>query len=75
MCKGFFGRKSFLVKAAAIYILVGIPTMSYFALGETLLWLSIYLYIYYSDGLPSFRDDYVTLKSVGWSGRRFRYLV
>ena len=75
MCKGFFGRKSFLVKAAAIYILVGIPTMSYFALGETLLWLSIYLYVYYSDGLPSFRDDYVTLKSVGWSGRRFRYLV
>ncbi len=75
MVKGLVSKKSFLVKASAIYILVGIPTLSYFGLGETLLWLSFYLYIYYADGLASFQDNYVTPRRVGWEGRRFRSLA
>lgn len=73
--KGLFGQKSFLVKACAIYVIVGIPTMSYFALGETLLWLSIYLYCYYSDGLPLFRDDTVSAKLISWTTRKYRSIA
>ena len=60
MCvKAFTRHKSFLVKACAIYVLVGIPTMSYFAIAESLLWLSVYLYVYYSDGSPSFDEPVI----------------
>lgn len=71
-CKAFFDRqKSFLVRASAIYILIGSVTLSYFAIGETLLWLSIFLYMYYSDGDPSFNDNPGTRARVGWAGRRY----
>ena len=70
--KAFSRKKSLLVKACAIYTLTGILTMSYFAIGESLLWLSLYLYIYYSDALPSFRDRTVRKRFTGWSPRSFR---
>lgn len=74
--KGLLNRnKSFLVRASAIYILVGSLTLSFFAFGETLLWLSIYLYMFYSDGEPYFNDRSVTATYVGWSGRRFRSIA
>lgn len=75
MFKGLFEKKSFIVKASALYVLVGIPTLSFFGMGETLLWLSIYLYVYYSDNLPVFRDDYVTAKSISWTVRRYRSIA
>jgi len=67
--RGFFVRKSMAVKAGAIYILVGAPTMSFFAFGETLLWLSIYLYMYYSESVPGYADNRVSQRRVGWEGR------
>ena len=70
--KGLVEKKSFLVKACAIYIIVGIPTLSFYGIGESLLWLSIYLYVYYSDNLPVFRDDSKTVRSIGWTKGRFR---
>lgn len=67
-------RKSFLVRASSIYILAGALTLSFFAFGETLLWLSIYLYMYYSDGELTFNDRTVTKTYVGWAGKKFRSL-
>ena len=55
----FTRHKSFLVRACAIYLLVGAPTMSYFGIGESLLWLSVYLYTYYSDGSLSFDEPVI----------------
>lgn len=52
----FTRKKSFLVKSCAIYTLTGTLTMSYFGISESLVWLAIYLYLYYSDGLPRFSD-------------------
>lgn len=54
--KGFSPGKSFLVKASAIYTLVGAMTLSYFAFGETLLCLSCYLYLYYVSDSPRFQE-------------------
>ncbi len=73
--KAFTRKKSFLVRACAIYLLAGSLTMSYFALGESLLWLSIYLYIYYSDGLPSFAERPSRKRFTGWSARSFHPAV
>ena len=73
--KGLAEKKSFLVKASALYILVGIPTLSFFGIGESILWLSIFLYVYYSDGLDTFRDDTVTVRKVGWCGNRYRSIA
>ena len=73
--KGLAEKKSFLVKASALYILVGIPTLSFFGIGESILWLSIFLYVYYSDGLDTFRDDTVTVRKVGWGGNRYRSIA
>jgi len=74
MCiKAFAKSKSFLVKACSIYILIGIPTMSYFAIGESLLWLSVFLYVFYSDQLPSFFQP-VRRKVVGLNEVRYRSL-
>ena len=73
--KGLAEKKSFLVKASALYIIVGIPTLSFFGIGESILWLSIYLYVYYSDNLPVFRDDTVTVRKVGWGGTRYRSIA
>jgi len=74
MCiKAFAKPKSFLVKACSIYILIGIPTMSYFAIGESLLWLSVFLYVFYSDQLPSFFQS-VRRKVVGLNEVRYRSL-
>ena len=53
---GLVRKKSITVRAAAIYILTGAVTLSFFAFGETLLWLSIYLYMYYVDGDPAYVD-------------------
>ena len=48
--KGLASRwKPFIVRAAAIYVLVGALTLSYFALGESMMWLSIFFYLYYSE--------------------------
>lgn len=69
--KAFTRKKSFLVKSCAIYTLVGTLTMSYFAIGESLLWLSIYLYIYYSDGLPFFNAQPTGKKFLARSFSRF----
>ena len=52
----FIRKKSFLVKSCAIYTLTGTLTMSYFGISESLVWLAIYLYLYYSDGHPRFSD-------------------
>lgn len=65
--KAFTRKKSFLVKACALYTVTGALTMSYFAISESLLWLSIYLYVYYSDGLPSFSERMVRKGFTGWS--------
>ena len=54
--KGFSPRKSFLVKASAIYTLTGILSLSYIAFGETLLWFSCYLYLYYASSSPQFQE-------------------
>ena len=72
MIKGLSKKKSFLVNACAIYILVGIPTLSFFAFGETLLWLSFYLFILNSDSSPTFVDIPVRKRMVGWGGYRYR---
>lgn len=65
--KGLSRRKSFAVRAAAIYILTGTLTLSFFAFGETLLWLSIYLYMYYVDGDPDYVDNRVTKRKFSWT--------
>lgn len=70
--KGLFRRKSFAVNAAAIYILTGALTLSFFAFGETLLWLSIYLYMYYVDGNPSYVDNQITRRRFSWTTWRYR---
>lgn len=72
--RAFTRKKSFMVKACAIYTLVGTFTMSYFALGESLLWLSIYLYLYYADGLPSFVERPSRRRSYGWTAPWYRSL-
>lgn len=73
--KAFTRKKSFMVRSCAIYILVGTFTMSYFALGESLLWLSTYLYLYYSDGLPSFVEQPSRKRFIGWSPSSFRTIA
>jgi len=70
--KGLFRRKSFAVNAAAIYILTGALTLSFFAFGETLLWLSIYLYMYYVDGNSSYVDNRITRRRFSWTTWRYR---
>ena len=54
--KGLASRESFLVRASALYILTGSLTLSCFSFGETLLWLSIYLYLYYVSDSPKFQE-------------------
>ena len=54
--KGLLPQKSFLVKASAIYTLTGTLTLSYFAFGETLLWLSCYMYLYFASSSPMFQE-------------------
>ena len=68
--KGLVSKKSFLIKASAIYIIVGAMTLSYFALSESLLWLSVYLYLYYSADLERFQEKIVIRQR--WSGWRYR---
>jgi hypothetical protein len=65
--KGLSRKKSFAVRAAAIYILTGTLTLSFFAFGETLLWLSVYLYMYYVDGDPAYVDNRVTKRKFSWT--------
>lgn len=68
--KGLTHKKSFLVKASAIYIIIGAVTLSYFALSETLLWLSIYMYLYYSADLERFQERFVIRQRLaGWRYR------
>ena len=68
--KGLFRKQSFLVRGAAIYVLVGAITLSYFALSETLLWLSIYMYLYFSADLPRFQEQIVVHRRIpGWRYR------
>ena len=59
---GFKPGKSFLVKASAIYILVGALSLSYFAFGETLLFFSCYLYLFYASGSPKFQEPLSKLR-------------
>lgn len=54
--KGLSSRKSFLVRASALYTLTGSLTLSCFSFSETLLWLSIYLYLYYVSDSPKFQE-------------------
>ena len=68
--KGLIQKKSFLVRASAIYVIIGALTLSYFALSETLLWLSIYMYLYYSADLERFQENIVVRQR--WSGWRYR---
>lgn len=70
--KGLSRKKSFAVRAAAIYILTGTLTLSFFAFGETLLWLSIFLYMYYVDGDPAYVDNRVTKRNFSWMTWRHR---
>ena len=70
--KGLSRKKSFAVRAAAIYILTGTLTLSFFAFGETLLWLSIYLYMFYVDGDPAYVDNRVTKRHFNWPDWRYR---
>lgn len=70
--KAFTRQKSFLVKALALYILIGAPTMSYFALSESLLVLSLYLFVYFSDGSPKFDEPVTRSRFKGWRAYRFR---
>lgn len=70
--KGLSRRKSFAVRAAAIYILTGTLTLSFFAFGETLLWLSIFLYMYYVDGHPAYVDKRGTKRKIRWTVWRYR---
>lgn len=52
--KGLFRRKSLLIRTNALYTLVGTFTISFFGFSESLLWLSVYLYLYYAADLPQF---------------------
>jgi hypothetical protein len=70
--KGFSSRKSYAVKGAAIYLLTGALTLSFIAFGETLLWFSIYLYMYYVDGDPAYVDNRVTKRRFSWTTWRYR---
>ena len=68
--KGFSRQKSFLVKASAIYTLTGIVTLSYFAFGETLLWFSCYLYLYYASSSPQFQEPLYKKRTVQYNYHR-----
>ena len=68
--KGFSRQKSFLVKASAIYTLTGIVTLSYFAFGETLLWFSCYLYLYYASSSPQFQEPLYKRRTVQYNYHR-----
>ena len=68
-------KKGFLVKACAIFMLVGSLTVSYYATGDALLWLSFFLYIYYSESLPIFRDDSCSSPSYVWRKDRYRSIL
>ena len=70
--KALSRKKSFAVRAAAIYVLTGTLTLSFFAFGETLLWLSIFLYMYYVDGDPAYVDNRVTKRHFTWTTWRYR---
>ena len=70
--KGLSRKKSTAVRAAAIYILTGALTLSFFAFGETLLWLSIYLYMYYMDGNPAYVDNRMPQRKFNWTTWRYR---
>lgn len=73
MFKSLFSKKKmFLVKASALYMLIGALTISYYATGDALLWLSFFFYIYYSEDLPSFRDDSRHRFVYRWEGYRYR---
>jgi len=69
--KGLSRKKSFLVRMCAFYILIGALTLSYFALSETLLWLSVYLYLFYASDRPDFAER-PRPKRIGWSSMRYR---
>ena len=47
--KGLPRHCSFIVRANAIFILVGALTLSYFGMMECMLWLSVYFYLYFTD--------------------------
>jgi hypothetical protein len=57
--KGLSSRHTFLVRLSAIYTLTGALTLSYIAFGETLLWFSCYLYLYYASNSPKFQEPIV----------------
>ena len=73
MFKSLFSpKKGFVVKSCAIFMLVGALTVSYYATGDALLWLSFFLYIYYSENLPKYRDDSRSRPSYDWRKSRYR---
>lgn len=73
--RGLSRKKSFIVRSSAIYVLVGILTLSYFALGESMLWLSIYLYMYYIDGSPSYVEQPRMRRTYTWGQVKYRSIV
>lgn len=66
--KGLSLRKSMLVRLSAIYTLTGALTLSYIAFGETLLWFSCYLYLYYASDSPEFQEPLS-----GYNSARYLY--
>lgn len=70
--KGLSKNRSFLVRGIALYFLVGIATLSYFAIFESLFVLSLYWYLYFIlREQPSF-DTLPPRKIYSYTGRRYR---
>ena len=70
--KGLSKNRPFLVRGVALYFLVGIATLSYFAIFESLFVLSLYWYLYFIlREQPSF-DTLPPRKIYSYTGRRFR---
>ena len=46
-CKGLAKKRGFVVNAISTFFLVGLPTLSYFGMYETIVPLSIYIYLYF----------------------------
>lgn len=73
--KGLFKNRPFLVRAVALYFLVGIATLSYFAIFESLFALSMYWYLYFiMREHPEF-DTRLPRYVFSYTGQRFRTIA
>lgn len=72
---GLSSKRSFIVRANALYILVGALSISYFYILRYSLWLCLYFYLYYSDAAYKERMEKIRQKKLRGILRRYRSIA